>query len=155
LLVVARSTMASGIKSDKALHPAVVLLGANTLLLYTIGPALGLFSLVAPAFFHGTQYIAVTTSHAMKSLPINSSTDAPELVTSKILTGDNVLYWTKIFSLGAVLYMVIPMMLSTFGIAPYKTMAAVFCLVNFHHFAADAVIWCRRNPNLNNQQTVS
>jgi hypothetical protein len=142
-------------KSGKALHPAVVLLGANTLLLYTIGPALGLFSLVAPAFFHGTQYIAVTTSHNMKSLSIGSSLAAPKVVASKILTGDNVLYWTKIFSLGAVLYIVIPMMLSNFGIAPYKTMAAVFCLVNFHHFAADAVIWRRRNPNLDNQQVVS
>ena len=142
-------------KSGVRLHPGAMLLAANTLLLYTVGPAVGLLALLAPAFFHGTQYLAVTTAHAMKSNQNDLAVGAPAVVASKLFTGDSILYWTKVLSLGAVLYMVIPMLLSKLGFMPAAAMAAVFCTVNFHHFAADAVIWRRRNPNLNNQQVVS
>jgi hypothetical protein len=141
--------------SGKKLHPGAVLLAANTLLLYTIGPSVGLLALLAPAFFHGTQYLAVTTAHAMKPQPNDSDGGAPAAVAPKLISAENTLYWTKVFSLGAVLYMVIPMMLSKLGFLPSAAMAAVFCAVNFHHFAADAVIWRRRNPDFNKQQLVS
>jgi hypothetical protein len=140
-------------KSGVRLHPGAMLLAVNTLLLYTIVPAVGLLALLAPAFFHGTQYLAVTTAHAMKSHPNDLAASAPAVVASKLFTGDNVFYWTKVLSLGAVLYMVIPMLLSKLGFSATTAMAAVFCTVNFHHFVADAVIWRRRNPNLNNQQS--
>jgi hypothetical protein len=141
-------------KSGKKLHPGAMLLAFNTLLLYTIVPSVGLLALLAPAFFHGTQYLAVTTSHVMKSHPHDRTAGAPSVVASKLLSGGNIFYWTKVVSLGAVLYMVIPMILSKLGFLPSTAMIAVFCTVNFHHFAADAVIWRRRKSDLNNQQLV-
>ena len=133
-------------KSGKSIHPGAVLLAGNTLLLYTIGPVVGIFALLAPAFFHGTQYLAVTTAHTMKQRSSDTSLNgAPHLVTPRLLTGENTLYWTKVLTLGAVLYIVFPMALYRAGFSPIAAMAAVFCTVNFHHFAADAVIWRRRN----------
>jgi len=56
-------------------------------------------------------------------------------------TRSNFSYWFKLACWGIGLYVVVPLLLTKSGPSLVVCTAAMFCAINFHHFAADAVIW--------------
>lgn len=126
-----------------------ILTALTTLMVLTIGANFGMAGVYAPAFFHGSQYLAVTTSAHLKASAqcIETRTNQAPRVGKEWLTNKGVLYFVQAVLLGVVLYLALPLTISQLGCPVFTALAAVFCAVNFHHFLADSVIWRMKDPN--------
>ncbi|HEY9757408.1 MAG TPA: hypothetical protein V6C97_19725 [Oculatellaceae cyanobacterium] len=127
-------------KAKVELHPGAAILTLSTLAVFTLGQAHQLALALAPAFLHGSQYLAVTTSLYLKQLK-----DDPSCTASGKFE-ELAAHYGKLLSIGLALYFVLPYGITRLGFSNVEALAVVFLMVNFHHFIADAVIWKMR-PN--------
>jgi len=100
-----------------------------------------------PAFYHGSQYLVVSTSYFLKErgLPENISTAQ----VGKLLFKPRTLkYFATLFVIGIFIYGGLPGLLQDFGFDFKVAFATIFCVVNFHHFLIDAAIWRLRDPRV-------
>ena len=95
-----------------------------------------------PAFFHGTQYLAISLSYAMKER------GETETISLKKLFGSRLAARLFVMSvvIGTFLYIAIPHMFEQFGFDYSMVAGLVLAVVNFHHFVTDAAIWKLRDP---------
>lgn len=100
-----------------------------------------------PAFYHGSQYLVVSTSYFLKErgLPENVKTDQ---IGKMILAPTTLKYFCTLFVVGIFIYGGLPGLMQEFGIDYKVAFATVFCCINFHHFLIDAAIWRLRDPKL-------
>lgn len=103
--------------------------GANALLWFYV-----------PAFFHGTQYLAITLSYAMKE---RGETISLRQLFCSPLAGR--LFVTSVV-MGTFFYVAIPHIFEQLGFSYPMVAGLVLATVNFHHFATDAAIWKLRDP---------
>jgi succinate dehydrogenase hydrophobic anchor subunit len=103
--------------------------------------------LYVPAFYHGSQYLVVSTSYYLKErgLPENVSTFN---VGRMLLRPTTLKYFATLFVIGIFIYGGVPGLLQDFGIDYKIAFATIFCVVNFHHFLIDAAIWRLRDPRV-------
>lgn len=100
--------------------------------------------LYLPAFFHASQYLAITATQYFKE---QNFTGANSSSSWKLLIGPAGLQRYSHLLLSAVaLYVGIPTILSFCGFSKELAFASIFCVVNLHHFMTDMVIWKMRNP---------
>ncbi len=100
-----------------------------------------------PAFYHGSQYLVVSTSYFLKErgLPENVSTAQ----VGKLLFKPTTLkYFATLFVIGVFIYGGLPGLLQDFGFDYKIAFATIFCVINFHHFLIDAAIWRLRDPRV-------
>ncbi len=100
-----------------------------------------------PAFYHGSQYLVVSTSYCLKErgLPENVSTAQ----VGKLLFKPTTLkYFATLFIIGVFIYGGLPGLLQDFGFDYKIAFATIFCVINFHHFLIDAAIWRLRDPRV-------
>jgi hypothetical protein len=95
-----------------------------------------------PPFFHGTQYLAISLSYALKEREELQRITLGTFIRSPLVS--------RLFAItvivGALLYVVIPQIFVRFGY-DYATVAGlILAIVNFHHFLTDAAIWKLRDP---------
>lgn len=103
--------------------------------------------LYLPAFFHATQYLAITVVQHLKD-----SVDSSTLPTSKeSVKLRGLKYYSNLLLLSVGLYVGIPMCLHLCGAPRDLAFASVFAVVNLHHFATDMLIWKMRNPETRNR----
>ena len=95
-----------------------------------------------PAFFHGTQYLAICLSYALKERGDAGTISLKKLICSP-LAGR--LFATTVV-IGGFLYVVIPHIFQQFGFSYAMVAGLVLAIVNFHHFLTDAAIWRLRDP---------
>ncbi len=129
-------------KAKVPLHPGAALLTLSTLAVFTLGQSHYLALALAPAYLHGSQYLAVTTSLLLKQ---QKQQEQQKHYCAANLQ-DLCAYFGKLFSMGLAIYLVLPYGISRLGFSTVDALAVVFLMVNFHHFVADAVIWKMR-PN--------
>lgn len=100
-----------------------------------------------PAFYHGSQYLVVSTSYFLKErgLPENVSTAQVGKLLFKPIT---MKYFATLFVIGVFIYGGLPGLLQDFGFDYKIAFATIFCVINFHHFLIDAAIWRLRDPRV-------
>jgi hypothetical protein len=127
--------------------PSAMLLLSGVLIFVFGKQATGILWLYVPAFFHGSQYIVVSTSYYLKEQGL------PENVpTSKIasLLGQKraLRYLGFLILAGTFVYIGLPRILEQFGFNYQVAFAAIFTTVNFHHVLIDRVIWKMRDADV-------
>ena len=95
-----------------------------------------------PAFFHGTQYLAVCLSYAVKESGETKQISLRTLFFSPLARR---LFATTVV-VGTFLYVAIPHVFQQFGFNYAVVSGLVLAVVNFHHFLTDAAIWRLRDP---------
>lgn len=94
-------------------------------------------------FFHGAQYLAVTTSYFLKerSVTINSTTVWSALSSSKCLC-----YLGLLFMIGVFMYLGIPSLFWHLKFDYIRVSAIAVIIYNLQHFATDFAIWRMKDP---------
>ncbi|MGE4130267.1 MAG: hypothetical protein AB7F86_01445 [Bdellovibrionales bacterium] len=113
--------------------PAVVLLSSMTLFFLSEGLLDSILWYFIPAFFHGSQYIAVSGVFHMNE---SGARNIQGVSLSRIVT-----YLLALVGGGILIYYGIPYFMGWIGFEQRIALAAVFCVVNFHHFLTDGAIW--------------
>lgn len=100
-----------------------------------------------PAFYHGCQYLVVSTSYFLKERGLPESVSTSEI--GKLLLKPTTLkYFGTLFVVGIFIYGGLPALLQDFGFDFKVAFATIFCVINFHHFLIDAAIWRLRDPRV-------
>lgn len=123
--------------------PALLIVATMIALACAVDRSHSLYWLYAPAFLHGSQYIAVVLSMQYKSGRQEINQD---LAIKKCLA-----YFGILVASGIFLYYGIPQVLEQVGINAVLAGTAIFLVVNMHHYATDAAIWKMREPDLRKQ----
>lgn len=103
--------------------------------------------LYVPAFYHGCQYLVVSTSFYLKEKGLPENVDFNQ-ISSLLLRSDALGYLCGLVVIGVFVYVGVPRVLSQFGIDFKVAFITVFTVINFHHFLLDAAIWRLRNPHI-------
>lgn len=142
--------------------PAVFLL-STMVIAFSLGKEMfGGLWLFVPAFFHGSQYLVVTTAynikahiHSVKSEPrarcnADPTCEPPNFhnIARSLTTGQNLTYWGSLLMIGTLIFGGVPVLLYRFGIDPSVSVPTVFVVVNLHHFLADHSLWRMRNAKV-------
>lgn len=115
--------------------PAVMLCTTGVLI-YVLGRDTAQFVwLYAPAFYHGSQYLAISFAHHVKEQGKPERTLAFK-------------YFAFLLIAAAFMYIGLPRLLQECGIDYALAFATVFCAINLHHFVTDMTIWKLRDPKL-------
>jgi hypothetical protein len=127
--------------------PAALLVFTGLLIFVVAKPVTGILWLYVPAFYHGSQYLVLTSAAYFKEKRLPDSTNQAQLV-SMFLQSEGLRYHAFLI-LGAVfLYIGVPRLLQEFGFDYALTFATIFTVVNLHHFLTDQAIWKLRDPKL-------
>lgn len=102
-----------------------------------------------PAFFHATQYLAITASQYIKQQD-GQSTPSNE-VWRKVVSLQGLNYYSNLLVLSVLLYVLVPAFLQLLGFPQALSFATIFVVLNLHHFASDAIIWKMRDPKTRSQ----
>lgn len=130
--------------------PAALLM-VTTVLMYTFDhSASGVVWLYIPAFFHGSQYVAISLSQYLKERGLPEGMK-PDQIGRLALQSDGIKYFGFLLMGAIVIYVGIPRVLTEFGFDYTHAFATVFCAINLHHFLTDQAIWKLRNPKLRKQ----
>ncbi len=98
-----------------------------------------------PAFFHGSQYLAVTLSYHLKQQGLPEGMPTSQI--SRLMFGlPGLKYMAIAIAGGIVLYVGIPAISALFGYDRIMVLGLVFSLLSLHHIITDAAIWRLRDP---------
>jgi hypothetical protein len=124
--------------------PAVVILATVIGMGFFSGGSLGILWLFAPAFFHGSQYIAISLAYYLKErgLPENVGY---RRIASVCTTAPALKYLGILLLSGVFMYVGIPEIFRQAGFDRNVVALSVLCVVNFHHFITDGAIWRLRD----------
>jgi Na+/glutamate symporter len=127
--------------------PAAILLLTTIMLFTTAATELKVIWLYVPAFFHGVQYLVVTTSVRLKQSGADLSRGGRSVVLL-LFEDSNLRYWGSLLGIAACLYLLVPLICTVFGVNFQVAFASVFVAVSLHHFLADSAIWKIRDPQV-------
>ena len=100
----------------------------------------GTLWLYVPAFFHGSQYLVVTTSVYLKEQ--GELQKVPPQKICSLLTQQKALRYFGFLIIAAIaLFIGIPHLLQQFGFSYIMAVTAIFTTVQFHHVIVDHAIW--------------
>ncbi|HNB21175.1 MAG TPA: hypothetical protein PKZ32_02075 [Candidatus Melainabacteria bacterium] len=144
-LICASSLMVARIAircSKKELFPLPALLLAVTGVLIFVLDAryTGTLWIYAPAFFHGSQYLTVSTSVYLKSQGLLENLPSNKIYTL-LLEKKARHYMGFLVLAGIAVFIGIPHILQQFGFSYVMAVTAIFTTVQFHHVLVDHVIW--------------
>ncbi len=123
--------------------PSLLVLIAVIALGLSEGSANSLLWFYIPPFFHGTQYLAIYLTYALKERGEFEGISTKSLFLSPVAGR---LFATSVV-VGAFLYAAIPHFFQQFGYSYPMVAGLVIAIVNFHHFFTDAAIWKLRDPH--------
>jgi hypothetical protein len=103
--------------------------------------------LYVPAFFHGSQYIAISLGLHIKEkgLPEGmSASQIGELITEPVALR----YLGTLLLAGLCFFQLIPFIAGFLGLNAIAVAASTFAAIHFHHFLTDAAIWKLSDPEV-------
>lgn len=132
---------------DRQLVPAPALMIVATVA--WIGLSTGEASLVlwywGPAFFHGSQYLAVTLAYNLKERGLPEGMNTWHIAREAFgPEGRKFLIWVTMT--GSFLYIGVPFFLNQLGFHLGMVTMLVASVLNYHHFLTDMAIWRLRDP---------
>jgi len=101
--------------------------------------------LYVPCVYHGTQYLAVTTSYYLKERGLPEGISTWDIGT-QFLKGPALSFIGMTILIGCFLYIGIPHIFSSLGYNQSVVAGVVLATVNYHHFITDAAIWRLKDP---------
>jgi hypothetical protein len=105
----------------------------------------GIIFLYAPAFYHGSQYVALSLAYYLKDRGLPA--DIPAWEISKACIQPVALkYMGLLLLVASAIYIALPRLLEEFGIKYTVAFATIFLVFNLHHFVTDMAIWKMRDP---------
>jgi hypothetical protein len=126
--------------------PALLML-LTVIATFTSNPSASLW-LYLPAFFHATQYLAVTVSQYLKER--QAAAENARDIWKQIAQPVGLKYYSNLLVIAVLLYVLLPTLLSFCGFPRELTFASVFAVVNLHHFLTDMTIWKMRDSKTRN-----
>ena len=121
-------------------------LTVTSVLIFTLGKEMtGTIWLYVPAFFHGSQYLTVTTSVYMKEQGITGALPRNE-IRSPLLHKNTIQYFGFLVIAGVALFIGLPRILEQFGFNYAMAVCSIFTCVQFHHVLIDRAIWRLKDP---------
>lgn len=103
--------------------------------------------LYAPAFFHGAQYIVLSSAVYLKEQGLPEGYK-PSQIFSVLKQGTGLRYLGFLLMGAITVYLGIPRLLQEFGFNFGLAFATIFSVVSLHHFITDQAIWKLRDPKL-------
>jgi len=125
--------------------PSALIVATTVWLGASDGAANSLLWLYVPAFFHGSQYLAVCLAYARQERGLERAVPFSR-IRSLIISTHAIQFSAAAIVGGAVLYVAIPYSLAACGLEPAIVAGLVLAVVNFHHFITDAAIWHLSDP---------
>jgi hypothetical protein len=110
-----------------------------------LGPANGLLWLYVPAFFHGSQYLAVCLTYFLKERGVPEQR-AFQQMGRLLFSAPAVKFFALAVASGCLFYVAVPYSLSRLGFDFALVAGLVLAIINYHHFITDAAIWRLRDP---------
>jgi len=132
---------------ERRLPPLPTLLLVSTIcaLGFTNGTSNALMWFYVPAFFHGSQYLAVCLAYSLKERGLPEGLPAREIWRA-VATPLAARFLATTIITGTFFYIAIPHFFSQLGFDYALIAGLVLAVVNFHHFVTDAAIWKLRDP---------
>lgn len=109
------------------------------------GTANNLMWFYVPAFFHGSQYIAVCLAYYLKERGFPEGVPFSQ-IGGQLLKWPALKYWGTVVLTGCFFYIGIPHFFRQIGYDYFLVAGLVLGVVNYHHFITDAAIWRLRDP---------
>jgi hypothetical protein len=100
-----------------------------------------------PAFFHGSQYLAVSLGFYLKEkgLEEGKMAEVGHHLLRAFFSKPALRYWGIVVSAGLVIYVAIPHFLQAYGYSFVVVATVIQACVNFHHFVTDGAVWRLRD----------
>jgi hypothetical protein len=106
------------------------------------------FGLFIIAYYHGSQYMVVTSAYYLKERGLPEGLPATKI--SKLLwTPYARRYFAALIFIGFLLSDLVPRFcLNVFGLSQAATFGTMFCVLNFHHYFTDSIVWKLKDPEV-------
>lgn len=151
IILVLMSLLFLGVIARKALLerkifplPALMLTATGVLIWVFGKDVTGTLWLYVPAFYHGSQYLVVSTAYYLKEQGFVQNIPSVKIVS--LLTQSPALkYFASLILIASFLYIALPRILEQLGVDYALAFAAIFSTINFHHFLTDRAIWKLRD----------
>ncbi len=106
------------------------------------------FGLFIIAYYHGSQYMVVTSAYYLKERGLPEGLPSTQI--SKLLwTPYARRYFFTLVVVGFILADTIPRCcLNWFGLSQAATYGTMFCILNFHHYFTDSLVWKLKDPEV-------
>ncbi len=100
-----------------------------------------------PAFFHGSQYLAVSLGFYLKEkgLEEGKMKEVGQHLLSQFVSPRGLQYWGLVIAAGIFVYVGIPSIFQNYGFGFVYVATVVQACINFHHFVTDGAIWRLRD----------
>ena len=127
--------------------PALLMI-ATGVAVFVLGKDLaGTLWLYVPAFYHGSQYVVLSTSYYLRESGRADKVPAAEF--SRLFGASAGLrYMGLLLVLALSIYVAVPRLLGEVGFSYSLSFATIFVAFNLHHFVTDAAIWKMRDPEV-------
>jgi len=103
--------------------------------------------LYVPAFFHGSQYIAISLGLHIKEKGLPEGMSARQI--GELITEPVALRYLGMLLVAALcFFQVLPFVAGLFGLNAVAVAASTFAAIHFHHFLTDSAIWKLRDPDV-------
>jgi hypothetical protein len=100
-----------------------------------------------PAFFHGSQYLAVSLGFYLKEKGLEEGrmAEVGHHLLREFVSKPALRYWGIVISSGLVIYVAIPHFFENYGFTFVMVATVIQACVNFHHFVTDGAVWRLRD----------
>lgn len=127
--------------------PALLAIGTGLATYYLNFMLEAAFALFAIAYYHGAQYLVVTSAYYLKERGLPEGLPTSQ-ISKLLITGPALRYFVVLAIGGLLLSDIAPMCLGRFGISSAVVYLAVYATTNFHHYFSDAFIWKLRDSRV-------
>ncbi|MBX9689825.1 MAG: hypothetical protein K2X27_24155 [Candidatus Obscuribacterales bacterium] len=101
--------------------------------------------LYVPAFFHGSQYIAVSLAVHLKAKGLPEGVSFSRIATV-LSDAPSIKYLGTLFLAALLFFQILPLLAGLMGLSSTVFAASSFAAIHFHHFICDRSIWKLRDP---------
>ena len=144
VMVVGRKWQACG----RFMPLPAVLLTVTGVVIFIVGKHINsTLWIYVPAFFHGSQYIAVSLAFYLKEKGLPAGISAREIAT-QVTEPVAIRYLTLLFVCAVCFFHGLPFAAHLIGLKATTIAASTFAAIHFHHFLADRAIWKLRDSDV-------
>ncbi len=117
-------------------------------LIFTLGKEMtGTLWIYVPAFFHASQYLAVSIALYLKERGLPEGISSSQIATF-LTEAPACQYYLKLLLAALIFFQLIPYLAGLAGFDSMAVAAAFFAAIHFHHFLSDRAIWKLKDPEL-------
>lgn len=127
--------------------PSLALIATILGIGFSTGMANSIIWVYGPAFFHGSQYLAVSLGFYLKEKGLEEGRmrEVGQHLLRGFVSPRGLQYWGLVIAAGIFVYVGIPSICQNYGFGFVYVATVVQACINFHHFVTDGAIWRLRD----------